>query len=104
VTHTTDVKGTPVLVELRLHGEDLEFIARRVVELLHEAQADGDRWLNVTQAATHVGLSENAIRALVKRQRVPFHRTENHRLRFSAIELDHWVRTGSCAPTAEDLP
>jgi excisionase family DNA binding protein len=102
--HITDMKGTPVLVELRLHNEDLELIARRVAELLNSAQGIGDRWLNVGQAATHLGLSENSVRALVKRQQIPFRRTPNHRLRFSVNELDHWVRTGSCAVTTEDLP
>ena len=55
-------------------------------------------------AAAHTSLTHHAIRGLVKRRQIPFHRTKNGRLLFSAPELDHWVRTGSCEPTDEDLP
>lgn len=91
-------------IEIRLGDEDLERIAARLVELIRETQPTPSQWVDVAGAGAHLGLTDHAIRGLVKHQRIPFHRTENRRLRFSVTELDHWVRSGSCGPTDEDLP
>jgi hypothetical protein len=92
-------------VEISFTDDDIERIASRTAELLAETMKTGiQRWLDVPRAADHAALTPDAIRALVKRGQIPFHRTENGRLRFSPTELDRWVRTGSCAPTHEDLP
>ena len=37
-------------------------------------------WLNVEGAATYLATTEDAIRGLVKRRRLPVHRTETGRL------------------------
>jgi excisionase family DNA binding protein len=92
-------------LEISITDDDIERIATRTAELLADTMATGiERWLDVPGAADHVALTPDAIRALVKRGQIPFHRTENGRLRFSVTELDHWVRTRSCAVTNEDLP
>ena len=92
-----------MILNLRLSGEEIERIATRLAQLLTEDRST-DQWLDVAGAARHLLLTEDAVRGLVKRRRIPFHRTENGRLRFAVTELDHWVRTGACAPTHEDLP
>lgn len=94
-----------LLVEIRLPERDIELIAARVAALI--LAADGPSrtsWLDVEGAAAHVGMSANAIRGLVKRRQVPFHRTPNRRLRFHAPELDDWVRFGLAESTFVDLP
>jgi excisionase family DNA binding protein len=91
-----------VNIDVSLTDEDIDRIAARTVSML-ASWREHDRWLDVRQAADHLSLSTNAVRALVKRRQIPFHRTSNGRLRFSVTELDHWVRTGSCAATHEDL-
>jgi excisionase family DNA binding protein len=94
-----------VVVEISLSEEDIDRLAQRVVALLSTTAINkpSPSWLDVAGAAAHLKLSENAIRGLVKRQQIPFHRTENNRLRFSVTELDRWVRTGTCAESSEDL-
>ncbi len=92
-------------LEISITHDDIERIATRTAELLAEKMTTAiERWLDVPGAADHVALTPDAVRALVKRGQIPFHRTENGRLRFSVTELDRWVRTGSCAATNEDLP
>ena len=92
-------------LEISITHDDIERIATRTAELLAETMATGvERWLDVPRAGDHLALTPDAIRALVKRGQIPLHRTENGRLRFSVTELDHWVRTGSCAVAHEDLP
>ena len=51
-------------------------------------------WLNVAGAATYLAMTEEAIRGLVKRRRLPVHRTETGRLLFRPEELDRWVLDG----------
>ena len=93
-----------VNIDVSLTDEDIDRIGGRTVSMLAGWREHGTRRLDVGQAADHLCEHANACRALVKRRRIPFHRTENGRLRFSVTELDHWVRTGSCAATHEDLP
>ena len=93
-----------MILDLRLSDEEIERIATRLAQLVREEDQPAERWLDVRRAAAHLGLTENAIRGLVKRRRIPFHRTENHRLRFSTTELDQWIRAGACAPIHQDLP
>lgn len=44
-------------------------------------------WLNVKGAATYLAATEDAIRGLVKRGRLPVHRTETGRLLFRPEEF-----------------
>jgi excisionase family DNA binding protein len=94
-----------LLIEIRLPERDIEHIAARVAAHISEAGGRSQTsWLDVEGAAAHVGMSANAIRGLVKRRQIPFHRTPNRRLRFFAAELDQWIRAGSCETTHGDLP
>ena len=92
-----------MIIELRLTDDEVNRIASRLAELLKESAQPTERWLDVAAAAAHVGLTEHSIRGLVKRRKVPVHRTLNGRLLFSAVELNDWVRSGGCEPTNEDL-
>lgn len=83
-------------IELRVSDDDVERIARRVIELQGSGSSPS-AWLTVAGAADHLGTTEQAVRGLVKRNQVPVHRTESGRLRFSRTELDDWVRGGTCA-------
>ena len=49
-------------------------------------------FLNVESAAKYLDTSQGAIRALVKRQRIPVHKTERGRLLFDPAELEAYVR------------
>ena len=83
-----------MIIEARLSDHDIERVALRVVELLGQAHDASEPWLECRRSGRAPRLSEEAIRALIKRQRLPVHKTENGRLRFSATELDEWVRSG----------
>ena len=52
-------------------------------------------YLDVVGAATYLSSTAPAIRALVKRNAIPVHRTPNGRLLFTPSELDSWVRQGT---------
>jgi Helix-turn-helix domain len=68
-------------------------IAERVSALLEERFAlQPAEWLNVAGAADHLQTTEDGIRALVKRKKVPHHRGAAGRLLFDRAELDAWVR------------
>jgi excisionase family DNA binding protein len=92
-------------VEIRISDDDIERIARRIIEL--QAAAEGPRttrWLTAQGAAEHLSTTEHAIRGMVKRRQIPFYRTETGRILFDAAELDASVQSGSCAAADEDLP
>jgi excisionase family DNA binding protein len=93
-----------MLIEVQLADCDIERIAARVADLIAGVRSPSPTsWLDVEGAAAHVGLSANAIRALVKRREIPVHRTPNRRLRFSVTELDQWVRFGLAESAHGDL-
>ena len=60
-----------MIIEIRLTDTDVERIATRLAEILRGSDQSIERWLDVAGAATHLGLTENAIRGLVKRQQDP---------------------------------
>jgi hypothetical protein len=92
-------------LDISITDDEIERIATRTAELLARITTTTiERWLDVQGAADHLALTPDAVRALVKRSKVPVHRTRNGRLRFLTTELDHWVRTGSCETTNQDLP
>jgi hypothetical protein len=60
-------------VEIRISDDDIERIARRIIEL--QAAAEGPRttrWLTAQGAAEHLSTTEHAIRGMVKRRQIPF--------------------------------
>jgi excisionase family DNA binding protein len=71
-------------------------VAERVSALLEERFGEKPaEWLNVAGAADHLRTTEDGIRALVKRKRIPHHRGAAGRLLFDRAELDAWVRNES---------
>jgi excisionase family DNA binding protein len=94
-----------MLIEVQLSDCDIERIAARVAHLVAAGGNPSQTpWLDVKGAAAHLGLSADAIRALVKRHEIPVHRTPNRRVRFSVTELDEWVRSELAQSATEDLP
>ncbi len=58
-----------------------------------EAHDDGEPgWLDARGAAQHLAMSEDGIRAAVKRGSIPFVKTPTGRIRFNRRELDLWAR------------
>ena len=83
-----------MIIEVRLSDEDVQRIAGRIVEFLPRTGEVRHDWLDVSAAAAHLSFTENAIRGLLKRKQIPFHRTENGRIRFLVTELDRWAQSG----------
>lgn len=71
----------------------LEEMVRRAVadEIAHHAEAFRDGFLNVNGAAEFLATTPDAVRALVKSERIPVHRTPAGRLLFDREELRAWV-------------
>src|SRR5688572_11139263 len=76
-------------------------VSEHVLEAVIERLADGissrleqpvDQWMTVRRAAEYLTLSDNSIRALIKRDRIPFHRAPNGRVLLKRKEIDGWVR------------
>ena len=78
-------------VPLQISDEFYETIARRVASHVADSLARSAEWLTVAQAAVHLQTSQNGIRALVKRDKIPHHRAGG-RILFDRGELDAWVR------------
>jgi excisionase family DNA binding protein len=83
-------------ITLDVADHALDELARRLADLLTPVPQPQSTpvWLDVAAAAEHLALTPEAVRALVKRRRIPHHRLENGRVRFDRAELDAWVRAG----------
>ena len=79
-------------VPLKISDEFYETLAQRVASQVADMLGCPAEWLTVAQAAVHLQTSEDGIRALVKRKRIPHHRGAAGRLLFDRAELDAWVR------------
>ena len=79
--------------EVRLTGLD-ELVREAVRAELATVPAQPAGWLDVAGAADHLSTTEDAVRALVKRNELPVQRTPNGRLLFRASDLDAWVTGG----------
>jgi excisionase family DNA binding protein len=77
-------------VQITIPAELVEMLAEQLEERIR-ASGRQARWLTVSQAVDHLGLSSNSIRALIKRKRIPHYRVEG-RILFDRGELDQWVR------------
>lgn len=82
--------------ELNLAGleEALRLIVREEVE--RARGSDASSWLDVDGAAEYLVMTPGAVRALVKKHEIPFHKI-GARLRFHCDELDAWIRQGERA-------
>lgn len=98
----------PFLVEIQLTDDDVGRIAARLAEFMSDVPVRRETsWVDVHGVAAHLSMTPDAVRGLVKRRQIPFHRTENGRLRFALTELDRWVRSGladSAGRTYDDRP
>jgi len=79
-------------VPLQISDEFYETLAQRVASQVADMLGRSAEWLTVAQAAVHLQTSEDGIRALIKRKRIPHHRGAAGRLLFDRAELDAWVR------------
>ena len=77
---------------------DVEALADALASRLTSAMAKPDQarssWLSVRDAAEYLGVSETAVRALIKRRHVPFCKP-NGRIFIDRRDLDEWVRSGA---------
>ncbi len=72
-----------------------ELVRRALVDALASDRAvAADGFLDVAGAAAYLTSTPTAIRALVKRRAIPFHKAPNGRILFDRNELDTWVRVG----------
>jgi hypothetical protein len=71
-------------------------IRQAVVDALADEQpVSSEGFLDVAGAAAFLRSTTSAIRSLVKRNAIPFHRAPNGRLLFDRGELEAWVRLGA---------
>jgi len=81
---------------LQLDADELETKLEEVVGRVVSDQA-ADEWLTVERAADYLGMTEEALRQLIRGDRVPLHRIGERRIRLSKTELNAWVRSGAAA-------
>jgi hypothetical protein len=76
--------------------EALKALVREAMrdELTEQLTAHEDGFLDVDGAADFLATTANAVRALVKSERIPVHRTPAGRLLFDRDELRAWVMSG----------
>lgn len=80
---------------MALTPDDVERVARRVVELLREEVADDDRWLNTRDAAAYAGCSVNALHRAMAERSVDFAQEgPGAKAYFKRSMIDRW-RSGS---------
>jgi excisionase family DNA binding protein len=79
---------------LQLSQDDLEQTLERLLQKVVSDHAE-DTWLDVKQASEYLALTEDGLRQLMRKGRVPVHRIGERRIRFSRAELSAWVRSGA---------
>jgi excisionase family DNA binding protein len=73
-----------------LEPDDLAELAGRLIDYL-PAPAVEDRWLTTREAATHLGLTPNAVHKLVKARAIPFEQdAPGCKCYFRRADLDAW--------------
>jgi hypothetical protein len=76
-----------------IHLDGLEEILRGIVrEELAGARQEPSGWLSAKSAGTYLDMSEDAIRACIKRGQLMPHRTVTGGLRFSRAQLDEFAK------------
>ncbi len=76
-----------------LDHQVIEAIAEEVAARVYDRRDHNEPWLNVKGAAEYLATTGQAIRGLVKRDAIPFHKAPNGRLLFHRDELNRWVRS-----------
>ena len=59
-------------------------------------EQDSKKWLNVNDAARHIGMSVGFIRKAVRERIIPHSRVGTKALRFNREALDVWLASNSC--------
>lgn len=88
------------MTELRLvlPPDLLNALTETVRRAVEGALAEPHGFIDVAGAASFLSSTPDAVRALVKRNAVPFHRAPNGRLLFDRQELGAWVRSSTTRP------
>ena len=76
--------------------EFIDAVAYRVADLVGDqiaSASDAGHWMDVDSVAEYLCTTADAIRGMVKRRQIPFHRTPTGRLLFDRTEVDAWVRS-----------
>ena len=60
------------------------------------SQQIAENWISITEAATHLGVKVDTIRAWIKKTDIPAHKI-GKRWKFKISELDAWVKSGKSA-------
>jgi len=81
-----------VQLETRVDEELLELIANRVADKTVERLGRRTEWLTVDGAADHLAMAPDAVRALIKRSRIPYEKTPAGHIRLERSTLDAWTR------------
>lgn len=55
-----------------------------------------EQWVNIREAAEHLGLSIAFLRKAVRHKRVPYARAGSKALRFRKGDLDRWLEGNGC--------
>jgi excisionase family DNA binding protein len=80
-------------------AEHLRLIVREEIERALSMQPQSP-WMTTAQAAEHTGLSEQALRALRKRDAIPSHTSPQGHVRFRRDELDAYLDADFLARSA----
>jgi excisionase family DNA binding protein len=54
------------------------------------------KWLTISEAARHIGMSVGFLRRAVRLRTVPYARIGTKTLRFDRSALDQWLNSASC--------
>ena len=88
----------PDSVTVTVSGEFLqplqELISRAIRDELERASNGKPGFLDVDGAAAFLAATPSAIRSLVKREAIPYHKAPNGRLLFDRDDLQAWVKSG----------
>lgn len=60
------------------------------------SQQIAENWISITEAATHLGVKVDTIRAWIKKTDIPAHKI-GKLWKFKISELDAWVKSGKSA-------
>ena len=60
------------------------------------AEQIAENWISITEAASHLGVKVDTIRAWIKKTDIPAHKI-GKLWKFKISELDEWVKSGKSA-------
>jgi len=63
----------------------------------------GERWVGVTDVASHLGVAKDSVYRWIAEKGLPSHRV-GRLLRFKLSEVDEWVKQGGGSGEGEERP